>query len=210
MSELYKMITASVEVVGKNVVHFRPGGTYNLNEDNEIEKRIVNLRFLAMFAELAEAELSNNGECMSVMFGPQMERLGEEIFERYQPFIENGCNIFDHTNFYERPALVAYAQRPIVNQFMNAGPADRTPGLPDGWWTEFPGQCQKMFNEYFVVIDYDECVQIGIYQNNKSEIPIDMVFISTPGDFREVYKNYREHAAEITTVCDYCYEQYHI
>ena len=210
MSELYKMITASVAVTGKNVVHFTPGGTYNLNENNEIEQRIVHLRLLGIFAELAEAELSYNGECMSVGFGPQMERLGEEIFERYQSFIETGYNIFEHANFYERSALVNYMQRPIVNNYMNAGPGDRTPGLPDGWWTEFPGQCQKMFNEYFVVVDYDECVQIGIFENKHTEVPCDMVFISTPGDFREIYKNYREHAAEITTVCDYVYEQYHI
>jgi hypothetical protein len=119
MSELYKQIATSVAVTGKNVVHFTPGGTYDLN-DNEIELRIVNLRLLGMFAELAEAELSYNGECMSTMFGPQMERLGEEIFERYQVFIEAGCNIFDHANFYERKTLVDYCTRPIVNGHMNA------------------------------------------------------------------------------------------
>jgi len=67
-----------------------------------------------------------------------------------------------------------------------------------------------MFNEYFIVVDYDECVQIGVFTNAKSEIPIDMLFIGTPGDFREVYKNYREHAAEITAVCDFVYNEYHI
>jgi hypothetical protein len=207
---LDKMITATAIVVGKNILELHPGGTYNLNEDNEIERRVVNLHLVSMFADMAAAELCQNGECMQTLQGPRLEQLGEDIFEAYAPFIRQGINVFGLDSFYERKTLAKYAERIPVNGYLNAGPNERTEGLPEGWWYEFPGQAQKMFACGFLVIDIDECLRVGVYQNNTDEQPIDMVYISQRGNYSEVFKKFTGIATEVLEACEFIYNQYHI
>ena len=207
---LDKMITASVKVVAKNVLELHPGGTYNLSEDNEIERRVVNLHFVSIFADMAAAELSHNGECMQTLMGSRLEQLGESIFELYEPFIRAGVDVFRYNEFYNRKALEVYTNRTFVNGHMNPGPNERHPCLPEGWSYEFPGQCQKMFDFGFVVVDYDEWVRIGIYSNSTDDQPNDYIYICQVGDYRELYKKHLNHASEIATVCDFIYNENHI
>jgi len=204
-----KMITASMKVVKPNYIELHPGGWYNLNESNYVEAAVVRLHMLSQFCDMMAEAYAYSGE-NNVLMGHEVEVVAERLFEEYRPFIEAGCDIFSHSEFYDRKTLDKYKSRPIVNGHMNAGPNDTQDGLPDGWWYEFPGQAQKMFDFGFVVIDEDECVRIGIYEHGTDEQPIDMIYINQRGDYRELYKRYINDAAEIATVCDWIYNLNHI
>jgi hypothetical protein len=199
----------SAKVVGKNIIHMVPGGTYNLNDNNEIEQRVVNLHLLAMFADIAANELCENGECMQTLFGSRMEQLGEDIFEKLMPFIKEGVDIFNYTEYYNRTKLDTYDKRPIVNGYLNATEEETVDGLPNGWWYEFPGQCSKMFKQGFVVVDYDNGVQVGLYSNAVDKDAYEMYFISKRGDYSEIFKRF-DAALEIVQACEFIYNEYHI
>jgi hypothetical protein len=207
--DLDKRVTSTIEVVRPNYLDMFPGGWYELGLDNDTEERVVRLHLLQHFISMMMEDICESGE-NRVIQHVRTEALADDLFELYRPFIEAGCDIFSHAEFYDRKTLDKYKSRPIVNGYMNAGPNDKQAGLPDGWWYEFPGQAQKMFDFGFVVIDEDECVRIGIYEHDTNEQPIDMIYITQRGDYRELYKKHLNHASEISTVCDWIYEQSHI
>jgi len=199
----------SAKVIGNNIIHMVPGGTYNLNENNEIEQRVINLHLLAMFADIATNELCENSECMKTLFGPRMEQLGEDIFEKLMPFIKEGVDIFNYTEYYNRAKLETYSLRPIMRGYMNATKEETREGLPEGWWYEFPGQCQKAFTQGFVSVDYDNGIQVGLYNNAVDKDAYEMYYITKRGDYSEIFKRF-DAALEIVQACEFIYNEYHI
>ena len=201
---------ATAKVIAKNVIELRPGGFYNLNEDNEIERRVVNLHLLSMFAELAANELCENGECMQTVLGMRLEQLGDDLFDKYMPFIANGIDIFSYQDFQTKEGLAKYSKRTFVRGFMNASPEETHKGLPEGWWYEFPGQAQKMFDFGFIAIDHDECIRICLYNDSEIDNPIDMYLISRRGDYSQIFAHFPTYAIELVQVCEFIYNEYHI
>lgn len=201
---------ATAKVIAKNVIELHPGGFYNLNEDNEIERRVVNLHLVSMFTELAANELCENGECMQTVLGMRLEQLGDDLFDKYAPFIANGVDIFSHQDFQTKEGLAKYSKRTFVNGFMNASPEETHKNLPEGWWYEFPGQCQKMFDFGFIAIDYDECVRIGLYISSEEENLVDVYLITKRGDYSKIFTRFHDNALELVQVCEFIYNEYHI
>jgi hypothetical protein len=201
----------SAKVVGKNVLHMVPGGTYRLNDNNEIEQRVINLHLLAMFADIAADELCENGECLQTLFGPRMEQLGEDIFDRLAPYIKAGVDIFSHTEYYNNKKLTLYDKRPIENGYLNATEEETIDGLPNGWWYEFPCQCSKMFKQGLVAVDYggDNGIQVSLYSNAVDKDTYEIYFISKRGDYSAIFKHF-DAAFEIVQACEFIYNEYHI
>ena len=204
-----KMITASMKVLKPNCVELHPGGVYNLNENNCVETAVVKLHMLSQFCDMMAEAWSYSGE-NNVLMGEEVETLADKLFNEYKPFIEAGCDIFNHADFYNRKTLDKYKTRPIVNGFMNSSPTEIEEGLPEGWWYEFPGQAQKMFKDGLVVIDFDECIRIYIYENNTDEQPWDTTLITQRDNYSEVFRKYLGFAEEVMLASEFVYNQYHI
>jgi hypothetical protein len=204
-----KMICASIKVVNPSVVELHPGGTYNLNENNQVETAVVKLHMLAQFCDMMAEAWSYSGE-NNVLMGEEVEVLADKLFDEYRPFIEAGFNIFGLDEFYNCKQLNKYKRRPIVNGYMNAAPGEEEEGVPAGWWYEFPGQLQKAFDFGLVVVDEDECVRIGVYEKSTDEQPIDWIDISQRGNYSQIHRKYPDICTELILACEYIYNQNHI
>lgn len=213
MRPLNELIASTIKVVGKNVVHTRPGGTYDLNENNDIESRVVRLHLLSHFCDLAIEELYNNGETR-LLKGGRIEQLADDLFEDFVPFIKEGVNIFEYADYFMREQLLKYAARPVVGCHMNAGETEKTEGLPEGWWYDFPGHAHKYFDFGHVVIDEDECIRVMCYCNDDADLqrPVIGIDVKERGNYSEVVKRFvrPEAYTEIIIACEYVYAQNHI
>lgn len=85
---------STIKVVKPNFLDMKPGGWYNLNEDNWLENRIVKLHLLAHHVELMINDLCETSE-NRIKKGKETERLADELFKEYKRGIEKGLNMFD-------------------------------------------------------------------------------------------------------------------
>jgi len=208
---LESMITSSIKVVGKNIVELHPGGTYNLNELNQVETAVVKLHLLSHFCELMAESWSHSGE-NNLFYGTAVEELADTVFDQYKKFIEAGLDIFSYDEYYMRKAMLKYDARPIVCGQFNAGPDEKEDGLPEGWYYDWPGHASKNFEAGRFVIDADSCVRIGVYEHNDrdNERPIDWIEIIAVDDCAVIYKKYPAIADELIRAVVYVKEQYQI
>lgn len=83
-----------IKVVKPNYLDLRPGGYYNLNEDNQLEARVAKLHILAHHIELMINDLCETSE-NRIKKGKEAEKLADELFKGYKHGIEKGLNMFD-------------------------------------------------------------------------------------------------------------------
>lgn len=96
---LNKCVTSTITVVKPNLLEMHPGGTYNLNEDNSIELRIVKLHLLKHHIAMMEEDICANGE-NHIHRHREAEHLADMIFDIYKPCIELGIDIFNADGEY--------------------------------------------------------------------------------------------------------------
>ena len=100
MLPINERVGSSLKVVGKNVIHSNPGGTYDLNEANYIEERIVSLHMLQHFISMMIEDICECGE-NRVILADETEDLAGLLFRRYQKYIEAGVDVFSVKEYYK-------------------------------------------------------------------------------------------------------------
>lgn len=98
-----------INVLKSGVIELRPGGVYNLNEDNEVELRVVKLHLLKAFADLCAEDVSSMAE-NHVVLGDAIEGLADRLFEVYGPSIMRGHDVFMHKDFFRPGKLERYGK----------------------------------------------------------------------------------------------------
>jgi hypothetical protein len=205
---LDKRVTSEIKVNGPNRLYVRGSGQYNLDENNELETRVVRIHLLQHLLNIACEGLIDCNE-MNTLFGTRFESLADELYEFYRPFIEAGVNIFDHSEYYMRDQIKKYLTRPLVGGGMNATAEESTPGLPEGWWYDFPGYAHKHFNFGHIVVSYDEHLIVNTYEGDAFEHgqdPTNWIYISEAKDYAELFLAYPDEAPEISMACKFIKE----
>lgn len=208
-----KNLNHEIKVVNANMLEIKGFGYVNMELGNYTEQRIAKLGLLE---KLIKATMDQLAECNenNVIFGKELESLAEKAYEEYAPFITEGINIFEIDNCFVKLHLENFKTRPIINGYTNAGPNDQCSGLPEGWWWNFPGYAEKMFEDSFIVIgSVDDCIRVDRIE---PEPNIDCGF---QPDFsiecrdceglyeHEIYEKFPEdQAREICEVVNFCKE----
>lgn len=195
--DLNKRVISTLEVVAPNVIHSHPGGTYNLNEDNHTEERVVKLHILGHFIDLMTESYCDSAE-NNILLGEEVDRLADKLYGYFDKFIRNGVNIFEYYQYYNAAELAKYHNRPIVGRKMNLAEGEQH-GVPKGWAYDFPGQMSKYFPIGKVVIDFeDPTYRVGIYdQDDEDGQPFDWLELITIGDIDDIYSKYPELGPEV-------------
>lgn len=90
----YDHITKSkLEVLAPNMMRLTPGGLYDLKENNPTEMAVVKLHVLQKHIEMAIESWAHSGE-NTIRMGKEMDELASRLFERYEPYIEEGADPF--------------------------------------------------------------------------------------------------------------------
>ena len=196
--DLNKRVVSTLEVVAPNIICSQPGGTYNLNEDNHTEERVVKLHILSHFVDLMSESYCDSSE-NNILLGEEVDRLADKLYGYFDKFIRNGVNIFEYYQYYNAAELAKYHNRPIVGRKMNLAEGEQE-GVPKGWAYDFPDIMSKYFPDFKVVIDKDgEIYRVGFYEHDDddSSRPIFWYEIITIGDIDDVYVRHPEIAPEI-------------
>lgn len=140
-----------IRVTGVNKLKVRPGGFYHMELGCREEQLIAKIHMLAVFCNLEAEDISESGESLSVI-GQEIAVVAEKLYEVYRPAIESGHNVFEWDRYWDKRNAKRYVGRPIINQYCNASKSEATKGLPEGWWYNYLGYAEKMFEDYFIVV----------------------------------------------------------
>lgn len=111
---------STIKVTAPNCLHMIPGGQYNLNEDSQVEARVVKLHMLIHHMEMMIEDLCESNE-NNIKKGKEAEVLADALFKEYRLSIEKGLNVFDERGSAEAGVdPIGYKVRLIVNELKEA------------------------------------------------------------------------------------------
>lgn len=203
MSMTNQKTESKINVLKPNYLKMTPGGLYDLNEANYCERAVVKIHLLQQLLEIASERICCNGEIDGMVLDTEITALADKAFELYAPFIQDGVDIFEYSDYTDPKTLERYLKRPRVLGQMNAGPDEGVEGIPAGWWFDFPGFANKTFDIGQMVVDMDGEYRFWVYAPGTWEDgqdPIDTVEIQDEHELDKLRDKWPALADELTQI----------